>query len=345
MEKVEPIVYDGGVVEPGEAAHFRYTVSETYLGEPVQVPVSIINGRDPGPTAFLTAAIHGDELNGIEVVREIAHEWDHGDVAGALICIPVMNPMGFITQQRCLPIYDRDLNRAFPGDPESTSAKRIAHTIYENFVSQADFGIDFHTSTRGRTNMFHVRADMADPDVARLARAFGSNVVMDSDGSSGMLRREASENGVPTITIEMGEAHRFERDLIDRGLSGVKSVFAEYGIHPQETVQWGGWRTVVSGRDRKTWLRADTGGIVETRHGKGDLVYDGDPICRITNPFKQETDIVRAPFTGVLVGLLENPVVYPGNPLCHLVRVSDDTRKAIEEVRGHGTTRQATPSD
>ena len=334
----DAFTYDGGRVDPGETQNVRYGVSETYLGDPVRIPVTIVNGEQPGPTAFLSAAAHGDELNGIEVVREVAHEWDHSGLHGTLVCLPVMNVPGFIAQQRYLPIYDRDLNRSFPGDESSTSAKRIAHRIFRNFVAPCDFGLDFHTSTRGRTNMVHVRADMEDPEVARLARAFSTNVIIAGEGPEGTLRQEASNAGVPTITIEMGEAHRFQRGLIDRALDGTRSVFAEFGLLPAESVRWPGWRTIIDGNGDKTWLRADVGGLVDMHHAVGSLVREGDPICTISNPFKTDTDVVEAPFTGLLVGTLENPLVYPGNPLCHIVRLDDRTRRAVERSEGTPTS-------
>jgi len=324
--------YNGGRVDPGERADIRYSISETYLGDPVRVPVSIVNGDHDGPTVFLSAASHGDELNGIEVVREVAHEWPHTNLHGTLVCMPVLNVPGFVTQQRYLPVYDRDLNRSFPGNESSTSAKRMAAQIFRNFVEPCDIGLDFHTSTRGRTNMLHVRADMADAAVPRLARAFGSNVIIDSEGSSGTLRHEATEVDVPTITVEMGEAHRFQRSLIDRALDGVASVLAEYGVYPTEPVNWPGWRTIVTS-DQKTWIRADDGGLVDMHHERGDLVHEGDVICTISNPFKTDVVTVDAPFTGLLVGKLENPVVYPGNPLVHLVELDERTRRAYERNR------------
>jgi hypothetical protein len=326
----DAFTYDGGSVHPGETAHIRYTVSETYLGDPVRMPVTIINGEADGPTCFLSAAVHGDELNGVAAVREIAHEWDHYDVAGTVVCLPVVNVPGFIAQERYLPVYDRDLNRAFPGNPDSTSSRRIAWDIWRNFIEPCDFGIDFHTSTRGRTNAFHVRADMGDEGAARLAHAFATNIIMDSEGSSGMLRYEATQSGTPTLTIEMGEAHRFQRGFIDEAIKGVHSVFAEYGIEPEATVQFPGWRTIVDGWGEKTWVRADAGGIVEMRFDRGALVNEGDTICRITNPFKTDAIAMKAPFTGLLVGMLENPVVYPGNPICHIVEVDEETRRIIE---------------
>ena len=261
--------YNGGAVEPGETANIRVTISETYLGDPVRIPVTIVNGERDGPTLCLTAAAHGDELNGIEIVREVAHEWEHSDLCGTLVCLPVLNVPGFIAQQRYLPIYDRDLNRSFPGDRSATSAKRIAYRVFRNFIEPCDIGLDFHTSTRGRSNMLHVRAEMADASVARAANAFASNVIIDSEGPSGSLRREASTVGTSTVTVELGEAHRFQRPLIDAALEGVLSVMAEFGMLKAETVKWPGWRTVIDGSDEKTWLRADAGGLVEMHHNRG----------------------------------------------------------------------------
>ncbi|QIO22966.1 succinylglutamate desuccinylase/aspartoacylase family protein [Haloarcula sp. JP-L23] len=333
MDEAEPFTYDGGRVDPGETQNVRYTVSETYMGDPVRIPVTIVNGERPGPTGFLSAAAHGDELNGIEVVREVAHEWNHEHLAGTLVCLPVLNVPAFLAQERYLPIYDRDLNRSFPGNPDSTSAKRMADRIFRNFLEPCDFGLDFHTSTRGRTNMLHVRADMDDPAVARVAKAFASNVIISSEGPSGSLRREASAVGASAITIEMGEAHRFQRPLIDSALESVRSVLAEFGMLASEVVQWPGWRTVIENSGEKTWIRADAGGLVDMHHQRGALVYEGDVICTIANPFKTEDTTVRAPFTGLLVGILENPLVYPGNPLCHLVRLDERTRRALERTR------------
>jgi Predicted deacylase len=333
MGQPAAFTYSGGEVLPGETANIRHPVSETYFGDPIRIPVTVVNGERSGPTVFLSAAIHGDELNGIEVVREVAQEWNHEGLAGTLVCLPVLNVPGFMSQQRYLPIYDRDLNRSFPGSRSGTSASRMAARIFEEFIEPCDLGIDFHTSTRGRSNMLHVRADTDDEAVARVAKAFASNVIISGAGPDGSLRKEASEAGVPTITVEMGEAHRFQRELIDGALTGVTSVLAEFGLRQADAVRWPGWRTVIDGSTDKTWLRADAGGVVEMHYGQGSLVYEGDTLCTITNPFKAESATVEAPFSGVIVGVLENPLVYPGNPICHLVKLDAQTRRALERER------------
>jgi predicted deacylase len=327
----EAFEFDGTAVSPGATVNERFTVSETYLGDPVRIPVTVVNGSDPGEWVLLSAAAHGDELNGIEVVREAANAADPDEIAGGLVCLPVLNVPGFLAQQRYLPVYDRDLNRSFPGNPTGTGAKRIAHRVFEAFVEPCDVALDFHTSTRGRSNMLHVRGDCSDDRVSRLAQAFGTTVIIDKPGPSGSLRRAATEAGVPTIAIEFGEAHRFQRELIDDALAGVDSVLAEFGCHEQEAVRWPGWRTIVDEAHDRAWLRAEDGGLVEVHADRGSLVEEGEVVCTITNPFKTTTSEVRAPFTGILLGVLENPVVYPGNPVCHLIEPSAPARGILEE--------------
>ena len=330
-DQPRPFRFDAEVA-PGEKRQFRYEVSETYLGDPVQIPVTVINGDQPGPRVFMTAAIHGDELNGVKVLQEVADSYGPGDIHGTLVLLHVVNVPGYQAQQRYLPIYDQDLNRSFPGKATSNTAERIAHQVYERFVSQCDLGIDFHTSTRNRTTMYHVRADIDDPEIDRLARAFGTNVILSGEGEDESLRAVASRNGIPTITVEMGKAHRFQPELIERALAGVESVLAEYGADPEGTTRVPSWRKVIGPDEEKRWLRADTGGLVDMCWGPNPLVHEGETICTITDHFRTEEHLIEAPFTGLIVGVLENPVALPGHPVCHLVRLDGATRDEIERA-------------
>ncbi len=316
-------------VDPGEVRHIRYEISETYMGDPVEIPVTVINGEHDGPTVFCTAAIHGDELNGVKVVQEVAARYSPERLHGTLVCLHVCNPPGYLAQQRYIPIYDLDLNRSFPGKPNANAAGRMAHAIYKTFIEPCDLGVDFHTSTRNRTTMYHVRAAMERPEVVRLARAFGSNLILSGDADSGSLRGAATGDGIPTITVEMGKAHRVQPALIERAIEGVDSVLAEYGLLPTGAVNWPGWTKVIDANTDKTWLRADTGGLVEMQYDQ-PLVHRGETICTITDHFKKREKVVTVPFTGLLVGVLQNPVAAPGHPLCHLVSVDDATVAEIE---------------
>jgi predicted deacylase len=329
MTDPKPFRFDTEV-PPGEKRHIRYEISETYLGDPVEIPVTIVNGERGGPTVFMTAALHGDELNGVKVLQEVAARYDPSEIRGTIVCIHVANVPGYLAQQRYIPIYDLDMNRSFPGRSQSNTAERMANQIYERFVRPCDFGIDFHTSTRNRTTMYHVRADMNRPEVARLARAFAPNLILSGEADGGSLRTVATNDGIPTITVEMGRAHRFQPALIDRALGGVESVLAEYGLLEDAPVEWPGWTRVVDAASDKAWLRADTGGLVEMRYGHVPLVYEGDTICTISDHFSTREKRVAAPFTGLIIGVLQNPVAAPGHPLCHLVSVSEETCAEIE---------------
>jgi predicted deacylase len=321
----------GRAVPSGRKVQFRYAVGTTFNDDPIEIPVTVINGTRSGPTGFLTAAVHGDELNGIKIIQEVAGHYAPEDIHGALVCLHVLNVPGFLAQQRYIPIYDEDLNRSFPGNSRSTTAKRLANAIYEEFVSKCDFGLDFHTSTRNRTTMYHVRADMNDPTVERLARAFGTSVILDGEGSGGTLRRVACQDGIPTVTVEMGRAHRFQTTHLDRALHCVASVLAEHEVLPDYPVSWPGWTRVIARDGEKTWLRADTGGLVEMKWGPHPLVKDGEPLFTISDHFKDEVEVVRAPSTGLVVGVLENAVAYPGHPLCHFVSVDETTADIIRD--------------
>ena len=317
-------------VPPGERRRFHHPVGETYNGDAVEIPVSVVNGAHAGPTVCLTAALHGDELNGVKVLQQVASRYDPATLHGTLVCLHVCNVPGYQAQQRDIPIYDQDLNRSFPGSTSGTTASRMASAIYEPFVADADYLLDFHTSTRNRTTMYHTRADMSDTGVARLARAFGANVILDGPGEAASLRAVATTNGTPAVTVEMGKAHRFQPALIRKAIGGVESVLAQFELRPGEPIGWPGWYRVIDTAEEKTWLRADTGGLVDMTWGPQPVVHEGDLICTVTDHFETRTERVTAPFDGLIVGLLENPVALPGHPLCHLVRIDTETLAEIE---------------
>ncbi|WP_255152433.1 succinylglutamate desuccinylase/aspartoacylase family protein [Halorarius halobius] len=323
-----PFRYDAEV-DPGETKHIQYEVGETYLGRPVELPVTVINGEYAGPRLCLSAAIHGDEVNGVKVLHEVADRYDPADLHGTIVCLHVVNVPGYIAQQRYLPIYDQDLNRSFPGTEGGSTASRMARIIWDRFVSKCDFGLDFHTSTRNRMTVFHGRADMDDEGIQRLVDAAGLSLVLSGEGSSGMLRRVATENGTPIVTVEMGEANRFQPMLVDLGLQAVENVLAGYEMYPDATPERSEMQKVLTSEHQKTWIRADHGGLVDMKWGPMPIVDEGETICVISGHFKQEQHVVEAPFDGFLAGILANPRVLPGHPLVHLVEIDDEDREHV----------------
>jgi predicted deacylase len=305
-------------VAEGETREIYLKVSESYLSGGIQIPVTVIRGRKPGPTGFIIAAIHGDEINGADIVRRLIFDVDHEKLSGTLIAIPVVNIPGFLAQSRYLP-YHRDLNRFFPGKKKGNNAERFAWRIFTEIIEKCDFGIDLHTAASGRVNLPHVRGDMNHPRVRKLARAFGATVLVDQPGVRGSLRREATEAGVPTILFEAGETGRFSQKISLIGLRGVLNVLSEMGMWPRhEEETRPPFQVIVKASD---WIRAEKGGILDLSVKPGDLIYEGDLIGSILNPFGKTVTQIRAPTTGIIIGVTTAPLTIPGTGIAHVARL------------------------
>lgn len=319
-----PLRFGGWEIPPGESAEIRLEVSELYTADPLYVPVTVVRGARPGPSLFLTAAVHGDELNGVAIIRSLLLDHDLSGLAGTLVAVPVVNVPGFLNQSRTLP-DGRDLNRSFPGTPDGSFSSRLAHRIFQDVLERSDFGVDLHTAGGDRANYPHVRADLDHPEAARLAAAFGAPVVIHGKGPKGSLRRVATDSGVPTVVYEAGSSRVFERRFIDAGLSGVLAV-----LRHLEMLDAGAGAPPPSGRrsapfqlevKKSTWLRANAGGILDLRVSLGDAVKKGQVISINTNPFGRERNQLVSPSGGIVIGLTRSPLVHPGDPICHLARL------------------------
>jgi predicted deacylase len=312
-------------IRRGTTEQIFLKVSEYYTATPVNVPVTVIRGTHPGSTLFLTAAIHGDELNGVEIVRRVMTSITPDRLRGTLICVPVVNRMGFLTHTRYLP-GRRDLNRYFPGDANGNAASRTARTLFRQIVKRSEYGIDLHTASVGRTNLPHLRADMSNRDVRGLARAFGSEIIMDSPGSPRTLRGAATRAGVPTIILEAGETFRFQRNMVAHGVMGVRNVLGSLGMIEEKPRQ-PRLRVIVKVTD---WARSERGGIADILVRPGQIVYEGDEIASITNPFGREVFSVRSPLTGLIIGITTVPMVNPGDAICHIAKL-EKTLSTVEK--------------
>ncbi len=319
----------GRDIRRGTVEQIFLKVSEYYTATPVNVPVTVIRGREPGPTAFLTAAIHGDELNGVEIVRRVMTSLSAEQVRGTLICVPVVNRVGFLTHTRYLP-GRRDLNRYFPGDPRGNAAARTAHTLFTEIVARSKYGIDLHTASVGRTNLPHIRADMSNDKVRRMARAFGTEIIIDSPGPPRTLRAAATGGGVPTIIFEAGETFRFQRNMVARGVAGVRNVLATLGM-TGDAAKEARFQVIIKVSE---WVRSVRGGIADIVVRPGEIVYEGDEIASITNPFGREVSSVRSPLTGLIIGITTVPMVNPGDAICHVAKLE----KTLATVERYSVT-------
>jgi len=316
------------------------------LGKPRAIPVYVLHGARPGPVMALTAAVHGDELNGVSIIHHLAFGDDHiadtnddhidvSKLAGTLLCVPVVNVEGMILQTRGTP-DGRDLNRLFPGKATGNQAQRIAHALFEQIVRRADYLIDLHTAPPTRMNVPHVRSNFDRPECKALARAFGTEIVLHAVGTAGTLRREAAEAGVATVLLESGTSHRFEIGTIQVGVRGILNVMAHIGMIDRKPIP-PAWRLLVR---RSRWVRTAEGGLLHTVIEGGALVRAGDVIAHVTDPVGSRVASIESPVTGLVLGLTTTPLVRAGDPIANIVIV---TGKRLERAIARGEARKDKP--
>jgi hypothetical protein len=313
-------------VKPNSIRRISMPLLDVNLGESWDTPITVIHGARPGPVVTITGAIHGDELVGPlacsmlcqESMTGIGRALDPSAMAGTIRIVPVLNPPGYRRHNRYFP-DGRDLNRQFPGTVEGNTTSRVADKIWENLIISTDYLLDLHSAARGRTNLPQVRANLAHPESNRVARAFGVEVVLDSKGPRGTLRRNATEEGIGAITYEGGGATMTDHEAVKVAVYGVLNVLRSLKVIPGYPNR-PRFRLLASG---STWIRSEEGGLVDMFVQSGSFVEKGDIIGRIVDPHKpgMSADIL-SPERGLLICSATNPFVTAGTPVGHLLPIS-----------------------
>lgn len=320
----EPLAILDTVVAPGEYRRLSWSATELFEGVAVSTPVLVVNGELPGPTLCLTAAVHGDELNGIEMVRRVMHDLNPRKLAGAVIGVPIVNVQGFRRGSRYLPDR-RDLNRFFPGNARGSAASRIAHSFFTSIVSRCGALVDLHTGSFERANLPQLRADLRNPDVLTLTEGFGSTVILHSTPSPGTLRYAATNAGIPTVTLEAGGPSVLEPTEVKHGVKGIETLLNSLGMIKKVRL-WGDSEPVYY---RSTWVRADSGGILLADVRIGSSVREGDLLGTITDPMNNASTPVYSPHSGRVIGMARNQVVMPGFAAFHIgIQATDSIESA-----------------
>jgi hypothetical protein len=313
----------------GESRDLKLKVSESFSGMTIKIPLHVRRGVEDGPVVFVTAALHGDEINGTGAVRALVQDESFQLKAGSVILVPVLNLPGFDRHSRYLPDR-RDLNRCFPGSPRGSLASRLAYRIFDEIVRRSDFGIDLHTAAVRRTNVPTIRADMSRPEVRRIAEAFGCELILNRKGPKKGLRPEACAAGCPTIVLEGGEVWKVEPTIVECAVQGIKNVLIELGMIDGEPLVPRHQITV-----KKTkWVRAERGGFLQFHVAPGEIVEKGQPLASNTSLLGREQNVLSSPFDGVVLGMTTLPAVSPGEPVCHIGRFMKSTRDAVEQHVG-----------
>lgn len=300
-------------IAPGQRKRLRIEIGKTFSGANVALPLMVWRALEDGPVVGITAAVHGDEINGTGSIRRLIQERLIELERGALVLLPVINTMGFERHSRYMPDR-RDLNRCFPGNSTGSLSARLAKLIFDQVVGRCDYLIDLHTAAVRRTNFPNVRANCSDLECARLARAFGCELIVDGTGPAGSLRGEASAAGCPTIVLEAGEVWKVEPSVQDLTLRGIANVLAELGMTPGKPEP--PHHQIIVRETR--WIRSETGGFLQFHVAPGEVVSAGQPIATNTSLLGSEQEIIRSPQYGIVMGMTTMPAVSPGDPVVHI---------------------------
>jgi hypothetical protein len=319
----EPITVGGVTVKPGRKVQIDLPFARVVTGATESLPVKVINGRSAGPNIWLSAAIHGDELNGIQIIRRVIKDLDAKNLRGAVIAVPIVNPLGFIAQSRYLPDR-RDLNRSFPGSDRGSTASRLAHLFMEQVVDHCSVGIDLHTASNHRINHPQIRANLDDAATLKLARAFGAPFSIHARLRDGSLRQAAVDRGKTMLLFEAGQAHRFDGDAVETGVVGVMRTLRAMGMVDARLPRVGPTRLI----RRTRWVRARRGGIADIEVALGERVVKGQPLASISDAFGMRPTQVKASETGWVIAHSLRPLVNSGDSLVHLAAVTDPTGRA-----------------
>ncbi len=329
-----PLLSIGGIeIAAGTRQTINLPVADLYIGTPVHLPVIVHRGAKAGPVMFLSAAMHGDEINSVEIVRRVLKLPALAELAGTLVAVPVVNVLAFLHQSRYLPDR-RDLNRSFPGSGSGSLAARLANLFLREVVEKSDFGIDLHTGAIHRPNLPQIRTDLSNADNRRLALAFGAPVFLDSKPAEGTLRAYTTAKGIPAILYEACEALRFDETAIRIGVQGIINVMVELEMLPKSS---DAPATTVAPIHAKSegWARAPTSGILRAQVALGDAVKKGQVLGVIGMPFDDREESVLSPFSGIVIGRVMLPLIYEGEAAFHIARVEtpDEVEKRVDQMQ------------
>ena len=300
-------------VAPGTFRTLHWSPGQYISSLDTPVPILVAHRREEGPSLCLTAAIHGDEINGIEIVRRVLHQIEPDSLKGTVIGVPIVNLDGFRRATRYLSDR-RDLNRFFPGSPIGSYASRMAHSLFQQIILKCDYTVDIHTASFYRTNLPQLRGDLKNKAVLEFSRHFGGMSVLHNAGATGTLRRAANDAGIPSLTMEAGGPHALEQEAIAFGVKGLKNLM--HNLNMYQTVRL--WRMPQPVFYQSIWVRAKLGGIMLSKVDLDENVRQGQLLGRVIDPITNTSSDIVSPINGTILGKALDQVVSPGFATFHI---------------------------
>ena len=325
----ELLTIGGETVQRGERRQILLTAPKLYDFTDMKIPVAVVRGHLPGPILFVSAAIHGDEINGVDIVRRLLRHRALTHLSGSLIAIPIVNVFGFNDKSRYLPDR-RDLNRSFPGEKHGSLAAQIAYLFRTEIAEKCTHGIDLHTGAIHRRNLPQIRADLSQPENLRLAQAFGVPVILNASPRDGSLRDMVRQKQIPMLLYEAGTALRFETNAAKIGMHGILNVMRMIGMLPANPAPGAPREAYIAKSSH--WVRSPISGIFLARKKLGERVNKGDMLGYITNPFGDHRKPIPSPYDGIIIGNSLLPLANEGDALFHIALFEADTTPVEEEL-------------
>ncbi len=316
--KRPPFTIAGREIPAGKRVFLELPTARLVSGSSVAAPLVVLHGRTDGPTVWISSTIHGDEINGIEIIREVLGHLDIRQIAGTLVAAPIVNVHGFIAGDRNLP-DGRDLNRSFPGTARGSMASRIADIFMKEVVGRCDCGFDLHTGSGNRVNWPQIRAGLDDEPTMELARVFGAPIAINAKTRDGSIRQVASDNGALALLFEGGEANRFDRHSIAVGVDGIRRCLAHIGMTPP--VDLPAPAPLISHATK--WTRSSRSGILHLDVELGDRVNRGEPIAALHDPFGKRLSRIKARSSGVVIGRTHSALINQGEAIAHIAEIDE----------------------
>tara|TARA_Y100000994_G_scaffold65312_1_gene53241 strand:- start:718 stop:2085 length:1368 start_codon:yes stop_codon:yes gene_type:complete len=321
------------LVKPGTIRQIEYDLMDVEIGESWPIPITVIHGSRPGPVVTLIGALHGNELVGPLALTYLQSHAilgedkpiDPSTVAGTIRIIPIVNMPGYRRRSRYM-TDGRDLNRFFPGKEDSNTTSRVANRLWKEIFQNSDHILDLHTAALGRSNMPQIRANLANPASNRSARSFGIEVILDSEGPKGSLRRTADDYGISCITYEGGGADEADPESIQIAMYGVLNVLRSLKVIPGYSSR-PRFRLLASG---SVWIRSDYGGLLDVLTPAGSWVEENELVATVSDPEHPGVSMeIRSPTDGLLICIATHPFVTTGTPIGHLLPI----KKGIKTVK------------
>lgn len=339
---IAPLEIGGEIIAPGETKKIALDMPPLYTATSMNIPVFVKRGKRAGPTMFVSAAIHGDELNGIEIVSRLIRSKSIANLKGTLIAVPMVNVYGVLNQSRYLPDR-RDLNRSFPGSRKGSLAGRLAYLFYKEVVSKCDFGIDLHTGAIHRSNLPQIRANLDDPEVLEMAKAFGVPVLLNADIRDGSLRQTAGEDGIKILLYEAGQALRYDEFSIRAGVKGIINTMRHMGMLNKSRSKKAVAITPFIAR-ASGWVRAPESGFITHSAQLGDHVEKGDVLAVIADSFGTFQANIISPAEGVVIGKQNIPLTQEGEAIYHIAyfKAPDTVAEQVELLQDNLVSTEST---